>query len=317
MPVADIAAGSLHSFDLSTLVLDSGSYILYVKAVGKAGLANHMSAAVSYSPVTPPSVSVTISSPANNATVSSPMALSATATSSAPINSVQVYVDGVLAYQQTSATLNTNLTLSAGTHQIAVKGWNTSGGNFVSTITVSVSAVLPPVAKLALNPSVGIAPVTVTAATAGSSAPSGSIASTSLDFGDGTVAWVAAGGSASHIYTAAGTYKVTATVTDNLGHSSSATASATASSVSTAYVKITTPTANATVSSPVHLIADAYSSHPLTAMQVYIDGILKYKVLSSHIDTLLTMSTGTHRLTAQGWDSSGANFKSTIYITVH
>jgi PKD repeat protein len=315
MPVADIAAGSPHSFDLSTLGLAAGSYVLYVKAVGKAGLANHMSAAVSYSPVAPPSVSVTISSPANNATVMSPMALSATATSSAPINSVQVYVDGVLTYQQTSATLNISVALSTGTHQIAVKGWNTSGSNFVSTINVNV--VLPPVANLALTPTVGIAPVTVTASTAGSTAPSGSIASTSVNFGDGSVASVAAGGSASHIYNLAGTYKVTTTVTDNLGHSSSASASATVSAATAAYVKITTPTANAIVSSPVHIIADSYSPRPIAATQIYIDGVLTYRVASSHIDTLLPMSVATHRLTVKGWDTSGANFMSTIYITVH
>ena len=316
MPVADVAAGGAHSFDLSTLGLASGSYVLYVKAVGKAGLKNHMSAPVSYAAGAPPSVSVTISSPANNATVASPMALSATATSAGTINSVQVFVDGVLTYQQATSPLNTSVTLSAGTHQVAVKGSNTSGGNSVSTIAVNVA--MPPVAKLALNPSVGVAPVAVTASTAGSSAPSGTIASTSLDFGDGTVASVVAGGSASHIYTVAGTYKVTATVTDNLGHSSSSSATAAVTAPSaTAYVKITTPTANATVSSPVHLIADSYSPHPIAATQVYIDGVLKYKVLSSHIGTLLTMSVGTHRVTVKGWDSTGANFMSVIYITVH
>ncbi|HMC32596.1 MAG TPA: PKD domain-containing protein, partial [Candidatus Angelobacter sp.] len=82
---------------------------------------------------------------------------------------------------------------------------------------------LPPSAVLSVTPTSGIAPVTVSASTAGSNDPDGTIATSSIDFGDGSAAVSTA--SASHTYNTAGTYTVTATITDNLG--ATATKSAT------------------------------------------------------------------------------------------
>lgn len=84
----------------------------------------------------------------------------------------------------------------------------------------------PPIVALAVSPTSGSAPLTVNASTAGSSAPTGSIASTTINFGDGSATVSAA--SATHTYNAAGTYTVTATVTDNLGTSTSKTTTVTA-----------------------------------------------------------------------------------------
>src|SRR5947207_12699663 len=81
----------------------------------------------------------------------------------------------------------------------------------------------PPVAVLSVTPTSGIAPVTVTASTAGSSDSDGTIASTAINFGDGSASVNAS--SATHIYSTPGTYTVSATVTDNLGASSTATSS--------------------------------------------------------------------------------------------
>ena len=64
-----------------------------------------------------------------------------------------------------------------------------------------------PVAMLAITPSSGVAPLSVSASTSGSNDPDGSIAATSVDFGDGSSA--VSGASSNHIYTAAGSYTVT------------------------------------------------------------------------------------------------------------
>jgi hypothetical protein len=47
MALPDVAAG-VHSFDLSSYHFAAGSYSVFVKAVGKASMKNHMSAAVPY-----------------------------------------------------------------------------------------------------------------------------------------------------------------------------------------------------------------------------------------------------------------------------
>ncbi len=78
-----------------------------------------------------------------------------------------------------------------------------------------------PVANLSLTPNSGTAPLVVTASTAASTDSDGWIASSAIDFGDGTVM---SGSPASHSYSKPGTYTVRATVTDDLGATASSAA---------------------------------------------------------------------------------------------
>ena len=80
---------------------------------------------------------------------------------------------------------------------------------------------LPPSALFTAEPTSGPGPLTVTVDASASSDPDGSIASYSWNFGDGS-----AGGSGvrvEHLYSAAGSYTIALTVTDNRGASASAT----------------------------------------------------------------------------------------------
>jgi len=81
-------------------------------------------------------------------------------------------------------------------------------------------------------------------------------------------------------------------------------------------VTICTPTANATVASPVHINAGSTTSVGTNQMQVYIDGINKANAFASAIDTNVAMTTGAHRLTVQAILNNGALTKSTININV-
>jgi len=81
----------------------------------------------------------------------------------------------------------------------------------------------PPLVVLNVSPGSGVAPLTITASTAGSTDPDGNIVSTVISFGDGSP--TVSGITTTHTYTTAGTYNVTATVTDNLGKSTTKTAS--------------------------------------------------------------------------------------------
>ena len=153
MPLGDVPLSS-KSFDLSAVHLPAGNYQLFVKAVAKPSILNHMSAAVSY-------------------TVASQ----------------------------------------------------------------------PPVAALSVTPVNGTAPLAVSAS---STASSGSIASSTIDFGDGTVA---TGSTASHTYSAAGTYTVTATVKDSLGTTATATTTVTAAAAAPTALNVSASPATATVTS--------------------------------------------------------------------
>jgi hypothetical protein len=53
-----------------------------------------------------------------------------------------------------------------------------------------------------------------------------------------------------------------------------------------------------------------------SAIQVYLDGVLKYQNTVKSIDIQLPLLTsGGHRITVKGWDSSGA-FSSSVTVTV-
>ena len=138
---------------------------------------------------------------------------------------------------------------------------------------------------------------------------------------------VAAGGSCTVSVTftpsATGTRTGTLTLTDSdssspqtvsLSGTGASPSSCTLSTVSPS-VTICTPAANATVSSPVSIVAGSTDSKTVTLMQIYLDGVKKYEVSGNKLNTSLAMAAGTHRLTVQAYD--GAYFKSTINITVH
>lgn len=77
-----------------------------------------------------------------------------------------------------------------------------------------------PVARIAVEPASGPAPLTVTASGEASTATGGTIASYAWNFGDGTSA---SGATAGHTYGTAGTYRIALTVTDARGRTGSAT----------------------------------------------------------------------------------------------
>ncbi len=85
--------------------------------------------------------------------------------------------------------------------------------------------------------------------------------------------------------------------------------------VSFAGVTVTSPAAGQTVGSPIHVVASAASSNPITAMRIYLDNNSVYTASASKIDQYVNASAGTHNLTVQAWDSTGAVFKQTESVT--
>src|SRR5438552_6214551 len=85
---------------------------------------------------------VYVTKPTNNSTVTSPVNFVATATSSCSkgVASMGIYTPPfVLAYSVNGASLNTNLTLSAGTYNTVVQEWDNCGGSASTPITITVS----------------------------------------------------------------------------------------------------------------------------------------------------------------------------------
>ena len=73
---------------------------------------------------------VHICSPLNGTVISGTggqVEVTAAAATNLAFSSIQVYLDGTLAYRSTTKSIDTKLTLTTGTHHMTVKGWDSSG----------------------------------------------------------------------------------------------------------------------------------------------------------------------------------------------
>jgi PKD repeat protein len=294
---------SLSGLTASHTYGNAGVYTVTAKVTDSLGASSSASTTV-----TVKAPEVIVSSPSNGATVSDLPAVVANGFSGNPVVSMQVYLDSALSATANSSSINTKISMASGPHTLIIKGWDSAGRAFFQTL--SITAVnQAPTAALSLSSSSILVGGSISASAAASSDPDGSIAGATINFGDGTSA---AALSASHQYKAAGTYTVTATVTDNLGAPSSASSTVTVKPQS---VSISSPAVASTTSTSVRATGSASSGYPVVATQVYLDGVLKFQSSSSSADTTLPLSVGAHQITIQGWDASGATFKSAVTIT--
>lgn len=309
MPLADLPAGA-RTLEIGSFDFMPGNYSLYVKAVGKPSLTNKMSEAVGFTVQVVRNV--TVATPFDGATVSSPVRIAASASSSYPVTAMQVYVDGVLAYQGNAASMDVKLTMQPGTRSVSVKAWDSFGGSVMKSLKLNVLANKSPVALLAVTPTVGTGSVTVAASAVSSYDPDGTVVTTKIDFGDGTIVPASA---ASHTYQSPGAYTVKLTVVDDAGAAATATQTVEIQAPKK-YVIIHSPSATS-VPLKTKVSATGYSSVAVQAMQIYVDGQLVHKTLGSFMDKTVTLTKGTHLLTVKGWDVSGANFSSSVDVTAN
>lgn len=79
-------------------------------------------------------------------------------------------------------------------------------------------------------------------------------------------------------------------------------------------VTICAPANGSTVSSPVQVLATAAGTSTVQNVAVWVDGVKKYQVSGGTVNTSLSMTSGTHRITVQAYD--GAYFQATVNATV-
>jgi hypothetical protein len=86
----------------------------------------------------PASDGVKICSPASGSSVSSPVQVQASATVTGTIANMQLWVDGVKKYTAFGNTLNSSVSLAAGSHRFAVLAFNTAGQKWESAVNATV-----------------------------------------------------------------------------------------------------------------------------------------------------------------------------------
>jgi Carboxypeptidase regulatory-like domain/Calcineurin-like phosphoesterase len=83
-------------------------------------------------------------------------------------------------------------------------------------------------------------------------------------------------------------------------------------------VTICLPGANSSVLNPVHVVAKSTDGHPISLIQIWVDGKKVYEAKASSLDTHESMTVGTtHRMTVQAVDSINQIFKQSVYVTAH
>jgi hypothetical protein len=121
----------------TTLSMSPGAHSTVVQAWDYCGGAT--STQVSVTATNKAGVSVT--SPTNGSTVSSPALYTATATTSCSkgVAAMGIYVNNQLAYEVAGAKIDTQLPLSAGSQNTTVQEWDNCGGSSAAPINVSVA----------------------------------------------------------------------------------------------------------------------------------------------------------------------------------
>jgi len=271
--------------------------------------------------------SVTICSPLQGTTVSSPLNVVAGTRSSAPLVSLAIWLDGKKAFNTGQALLNTSITASPGLHQLAVQGIN--GAKQVFTQTISITAAGCP--ALASTPSQNICspkngeslatPIAVS-----SSAHMANPIKYSQIWLDGIFRYQVASAFIDSIVRAgAGTHRLTVQTMDTSGVLAKQTiyftvkANPPTCTLSTAdpSVTICSPANNATATSPVTITASTRNSTATVVnMFIWVDGVKQWTGSGSTVNTALPMAKGMRRMTVQARDSSGRYFQSTVYVNV-
>jgi hypothetical protein len=142
---------------------------------------------------------VTVTTPANGATVQGPVLYAASATTSCSkgVASMGIYsAPGVLAYVSNGAVLNTNLSLNPGTYHTVVEEWDNCGGAGTAPVTITVSGQSGVYVTSPANNSTVSSPVNFTA-TATTSCSKG-VASMGIYTAPSQLAYVVNGASLNH-----------------------------------------------------------------------------------------------------------------------
>jgi len=254
------------------------------------------------------SQAVMVTDPAPNAVVSSSVPVSAVGSGSKAVTKMQLYVDGNSQFQSSGNILNTKVSLSRGTHTLAVEATDSSGN--LTRSKVPVTAANPSVQVLSPAPNSSFhAPLYVSAKTIDPSPVTGLHI-----YVDHTLAYQVRGtGVQATLPISLGTHTLVVKAWNASGASYERNVTV---NIVPLPIKISSPVANATVNSPVTVTASAPANSPVKKMNIYVDHVLKYKGPGTSVSHSFNLSSGQHYIVTKGWDQYGNSWSKGEYIKV-
>lgn len=298
---SNVIQSNTSTFDAS-VPMSTGSHRLVIQASDSSSGTVYSSAPVNVTVQAATSGQVTITSPVNNSSVSSPVHIHATYNGSASYMKLWVDHVDVNQIQHNTSTYDLSVALTNGSHLLEVQAADASSGTvFTSAVNINVGTT---------GTTVTVSPSTTTVAPGGTQQFTANVPVTWTAAGDGTI-------NSSGLFTAgssSGSATVTATATDGSG--ATGTATVTVSSSTTPTVTFVTPTNGATVTSPVH-IRFTYNK-TASYMKLWVDGVAQTAQHDPQVyDISISLSNGSHKLQGQAHDATaGITYTTTENITV-
>lgn len=280
-----------------------------LKAILKAGFTSLALLATSWAGT------VTVTSPANGATVTSPTKFIASASSSAPVTAMRIYVDNQSAFTTYSDKIDTSLTLATGTRNIVVQAWDSTGAVSKTNLTINVTA---PAGAVTVSAPANGATVPTTTRLVASATSQNPITAMRVYVDSADVYSTGAASIDTNLNLSPGTRNVLVQAWDATGAVYKQSLTLNVIATQTSGVTISEPGNGANVSSPARFVATAKSatSAPITAMKVYVDGRDSYTVNGAALDASLSLSAGTRNVVIQAWNTSGDVYKSEMTVNV-
>jgi hypothetical protein len=226
---------------------------------------------------------------------------------------MRIYVDNNSVFLTSSSKLDTLVTMAAGSHNVVVQAWDSSGAVFKSAETIT--ATVPTTATINVTSPVNNASVTSPFQVVASASGPNPITTMQVYLDNLLVTSVQGATLNVPVTAAGGMHSLVVQAWDSTGAAYKDFETITVKT-SSGTVNVSSPANNATVTSPFTVAASATGPNPITAMQVYLDNTLDFSVSAASLKTSLSAGAGSHLLVVQAWDTTGAVYKQSLTVTV-
>ncbi len=318
----------------ATVSATTGSHTLHVKAWGNAGASCVTDVSITVSATSGTTNGVSVTTPGNSSTVTSPFALAADALtcSSQPVSAMGYSIDTGNTTIIYATAINTNVSTSSGEHTLHVKAWGNAGASCVTNVAINVTTAMSTGTSTATTPSgitvsspannATVAPpfVLAAAATSCSSQPVTAMGY-SLDSSTST-AIVQSTSVAASVTASAGAHTLHVKSWGSAGASCVSDVAidvvSSTTSTTTSTVTISSPSNGASVNSPFALTSSAAtcSSQAVTSMGYSLDNGSTTIVSGTSINTQAYAASGQHTLHVNAWNGAGTVCTSSEAIDV-